>query len=83
MLDSSGKQNEDISKLKGNVSSLDRDKNELQSALDEKIDRTQTLEDQVTALEREKIELKLSISSLEVIYLLPWTTIKSSAGSTS
>lgn len=69
-MDSSGKQNEDISKLKATVSSLDRDKDELQSVLDEKTDRIQTVEDHLSALEREKIEMKLTINNLEVRFAL-------------
>lgn len=65
LLDSSGKQNEDISKLRATVSSLDRDKDEMQAGLEEKLDRINNLEDQLSKCERENIELKLTIGNLE------------------
>lgn len=66
LLDASSKQNEDISRMRTAINSLDRDKDSLQIAVDEKSEKINMLEEQLTKREQSLSELRMSSNSLEV-----------------
>ena len=69
LLDDATKQSEDAANLRATTTSLDREKDALQAALDERTERAAALDDQLTRREREISEMRVSISDLEVIKL--------------
>lgn len=68
MQESSSKQSDEIGGLRATVASVDRDKDDLQIRLDEKVEKVSMLEDNVAKKDDLILENKLTISSLQVAY---------------
>ena len=66
LLDDITKQNDDADNLRSTATALDREKDALQAALDERTEREAELDHQLNSREREIADLKIMISNLEV-----------------
>ena len=66
LLDEAEKHTDDMVTLRATTTTLDREKDALQAALDERAERIASMEDQLSRREREIAELRNSVSNLEV-----------------
>ena len=66
LLDDATRQSEDAANLRATTTALDREKDALQAALDERTERAAALDDQLTRREREISDMRGSIADLEV-----------------
>ncbi|XP_078481084.1 centrosomal protein of 135 kDa isoform X1 [Ciona intestinalis] len=65
LLDGSAKQTEEAATLRATTTALDREKDALQSALDERTERAAALDDHLSRREREISDLRVTIADLE------------------
>ena len=70
LLDEAATQTDEMVSLRAATTTLDREKDALQAALDERAERAASLEDQLSRREREIGDLRSSISALEVHFLV-------------
>ncbi|XP_076808298.1 centrosomal protein of 135 kDa-like isoform X3 [Clavelina lepadiformis] len=65
LLDTASKQTEEAAGLRATATSLDREKDALQAALDERTERAASLDEQLARRERDISDMRVSISNLE------------------
>nr|CAB3229903.1 centrosomal protein of 135 kDa [Phallusia mammillata] len=65
LLDVSSKQTEDAATLRATTTALDREKDALQAALDERTERAAALEEQLSRRERDLSDMRISLADLE------------------
>lgn len=69
LLDTAAKQTEDINGMRSTTTALDREKDALQSALDERTERAAALDDQLLRRERDIADMRMAIGDLEVFII--------------